>query len=238
VSVFGNLLRIVEAGGEAAGSLEIASTSPNDARAFAEKAEKNSGRDLDKEIPNFDKNFLVAKGLASEGSTQRHNMPVIDTADVKELQRRLESGDLDIRGPWAKDTNPSNPFPQGLSGEKAKEWLSDGIKDGSKSDDVVHCSLTSVRIGDLMPIQRQIYFDKSMGATAKSGVSSTRSFLASTVFIISSDNHIIDGHHRWLSGLLIDPNMTVKALKIDLPIKTLLPLLVSYGDAIGNQRNA
>ena len=42
-------------------------------------------------------------------------------------------------------------------------------------------------------------------------------------FVVSGDNFIIDGHHRFLSALLIDPNMKINALSIDLPIKKLLP---------------
>jgi hypothetical protein len=58
-----------------------------------------------------------------------------------------------------------------------------------------------------------------------------------TFFITSADNFIIDGHHRWLSGIVLDPNLKVNTLSIDLPIKDLLPMAIAYGDAIGNKRN-
>jgi hypothetical protein len=58
-----------------------------------------------------------------------------------------------------------------------------------------------------------------------------------TFFITSADNFIIDGHHRWLSGIVLDPNLKVNTLSIDLPIKDLLPMATAYGDAIGNKRN-
>jgi len=57
------------------------------------------------------------------------------------------------------------------------------------------------------------------------------------VFIMSKDLYIIDGHHRFLSGVLLDPNMQINALIIDLPIAKLLPLTLSYSDAVGNKRN-
>jgi len=94
-------------------------------------------------------------------------------------------------------------------------------------------------ISSLKPIQKQIYFDKSMGMTIKNGVKNTANFLkGKTFFVTSTDNFIIDGHHRYLSGMLVDPKMKVNCLSIDMPIKELLPMSLAYGDVIGNKRNA
>ena len=57
-------------------------------------------------------------------------------------------------------------------------------------------------------------------------------------YVISSDNRIIDGHHRFLSAVLVDPGIKVSALEIDMPIRKLLPMTLAYTDAIGNVRNA
>ena len=54
---------------------------------------------------------------------------------------------------------------------------------------------------------------------------------------IKKDNRIIDGHHRFLTTVLINPKIKVNCLKIDLPIRELLPLTLAYTDAIGNVRN-
>lgn len=112
--------------------------------------------------------------------------------------------------------------------------------DGGKStDDVIKVKKAKVAVGKLKPIQKQIYFDKSIADVIKFGVSASNNFLfGKSFFIISSDNYIIDGHHRYLSSILLDPKGSVNALVIDLPIKTLLPLTLAYGDAIGNSRNA
>ena len=58
-----------------------------------------------------------------------------------------------------------------------------------------------------------------------------------SILILSADLYLLDGHHRLLSAMLIDPKMKLKALIIDLPIKKLLPLTIAYGDSIGNKRN-
>jgi hypothetical protein len=166
-------------------------------------------------------------------------MPVINDGDVKKFQKRLEDGTIDINKPFAKDPEVgSNPFPEGLSGLKAKNWLEKGLKDGSKTDDIIDVSITKIAVKDLKPIQRQIYYDKSMGETIKQGVDKSINFVTNkSFFIISGDNYIIDGHHRYLSALLLDPSAKVNALKINLPINKLLPMATAYGDAIGNKRN-
>jgi hypothetical protein len=222
-------------GGQEAGKLEIDSTPLAKAREFAEK----KGFNLDEEIPNFNENYKKAQSLSKLGKTKRKDMPVINDDDVKKFQARLEKGTIDINKPFAKDPDVGkNPFPEGLSGLKAKKWLEKGLRDGSKTDDIIDVTITKVPVSKLKPIQRQIYYDKSMGETIKQGVKNSINFVTNkSFFIISGDNYIIDGHHRYLSALLLDPKAKVNALKIELPIRKLLPMATAYGDAIGNKRN-
>tara|TARA_Y100000310_G_C20507004_1_gene726905 strand:+ start:211 stop:1017 length:807 start_codon:yes stop_codon:yes gene_type:complete len=225
---------MVEAGGEAAGKMELLSTSYEDALKFA--VEKKF--DVDG-VKDFEANFKAAQSAAKRGKTKRKDMPVIDDADVKKLQARLQKGTLDITKPFHKDTDPKDPFPTGLQGLDAQEFMKRGLKDGSKTDDIVPVSIKKKKISDLIPIQKQIFYDKSMEATAKFGIKGTTDFVSNkSFFVTSDDNFIIDGHHRFLSAMLLDPNMKINALSIDLPIKKLLPLAVAYGDALGNKRNA
>ena len=224
---------IKEAGGQKAGNLELVHTSPEQARDYAEN---ELMMDLDKEIPDFDKNYKFAQEKAKIGWTFRADMPVITDSDIKDLQFRLKKGLIDIRKPFSGDF-PDDPFPEGLSGKKAQEWLKAGLKDGKTDDDVVSVKMKKIKIWDLKPIQKQIYFDKGIEGIANFGVEKSIKFYQSTYFITSVDNFIIDGHHRFLGSTLIDPYMNVKIISIDLPIKKLLPMTRSYGDAIGNKRN-
>jgi hypothetical protein len=230
---------VAEAGGQAAGKMELVKTDVSKAREHAEKAFAAKDRVLDDELPGFDAAYNKAKKIAGSGKTKRKDMPVISETDVKNLQRSLKSGSIDIKAPR---TNSGNPFPKGLTAATGKQWLENGLKrnDGESKDDVVNVKLGKVKIGDLKPIQQQIYFDKSVGDIANFGAAGTKSFATSkgNTFIISSDKRIIDGHHRYLAGVLVDPSMMVNALIIDLPIKELLPLTLSYSDAVGNQRNS
>ncbi len=233
------LKRYITEEGEEAGKMEIINTSLEDARVYIDKVFHDNGSSLDEQLPDFDKNFEKVKTMASLGHTKRKEMPVIDEKDVKRLQNHLKKGEIDIQAPFSDDTDQTDLFPEHLSGKEALHWLHNGKEkwDGDKDDDNIKVGKVKVTVGDLKPIQKQIYFDKSSNGFKGNTAESTTKFLTKSVFIVSSDNHIIDGHHRYLSAMLVDPKMKVSALKIDMPISQLLELSVSFGDAVGNKRN-
>ena len=232
---------LAEAGGAEAGKLELLSTNLNVARSYAKKMFEKGGQDFEKQMPNFDKNYTLAQKSARLGFAKRKDMPVIDNRDVRLLQKRLSSGSIDINKPFAKNELPDDPYPQGLNKKTGDVWVSSGLakSDGDPKDDVVKVSSQSIAVGNLKPIQAQIYFDKSIKKVSQDGVEKSRNFLTSknNNFVVSKDNRIIDGHHRFLTTVLIDPKIKVNCMKIDLPIKELLPLTLAYTDAIGNVRN-
>jgi len=223
-------------GGATAGVLEIHSTSI--ARAV-EYAQNVLGDKYD-EIGKFASNYKFAQSQASQGWARRKDMPVITSRDIHEFQNRLQQGFIDLKAPFAPGTNKSKPFPSGLKGDYAKQWLQNGLAkfDGSPSDDRIKVESRRLAVGILKPIQKQIYVDKSINAMNRDTLAGTKNFLSTqTIYITSSDNYIIDGHHRYLSAMLLNPKMNVQTMAINLPIKELLPMAVAYGDAIGNKRN-
>jgi len=236
---------IMSEAGQEAGKLELVKIDLKTAIEAGNEIFNKQNKDLYKEIPNFDKNFLFAQKQAGIGKTLRKDMPVIDGKDVKAFQDRLKNGTIDINEPHSPHSTFSlathDPFPEGLSGTEAKEWLMNGMlhRDGDAKDDMVKVLNEKVAVGKLKPIQKQIYFDKAMKDTASFGADGSRNFLENqTFFIVSVDNFIIDGHHRYLAGIMLDPKMKVNVVKVNLPIKQLLPLSLAFGDAIGNKRNA
>lgn len=224
-----------KSGGQAKGSLEIHSTSVEKAAVYASMILG----DKFKELPNFNVNYKLAKERASYGWALRRDMPVITSRDVHEFQNRLQQGFIDLKAPFAPGTG-RNPFPTGLSGKQAEQWLENGLAkyDGDANDDRVTVKSKRVEVGSLKPIQKQIYVDKAVAMLARGTLDSTRSFLQNqTTYITSSDGYIIDGHHRYLAAILLNPNMKVQTIAIDLPIKILVKLALAYGDSIGNKRN-
>jgi hypothetical protein len=230
-----------EAGGAKAGKLELLSTSINVAKSYAKKMFEKGGHDFEKQMPDFDRNYTLAQRSAKLGFAQRKDMPVISNNDVRLLQKRLSSGSIDINKPFAKNELPDDPYPQGLDQKTGKVWVNSGLAkaDGDPKDDIVKVSNEKIAVGNLKPIQAQIYFDKSIAKVSRDGVESSLNFLTSknNNFVVSKDNRIIDGHHRFLTTVLINPKIKVNCLKIDLPIRELLPLTLAYTDAIGNVRN-
>ncbi len=102
----------------------------------------------------------------------------------------------------------------------------------------VRTSKGKMNITSMKPTQYQIYIDKSLGGIIKNGSSKTRKFLTSgTFFILSSDDYIMEGHHRFLTGILFDPTMQSKYFKVDMGKDQLLKFLKSHSESLGNTCN-
>jgi hypothetical protein len=93
-------------------------------------------------------------------------------------------------------------------------------------------------VRDLQPIQAQIYADKSIDGTMSHGIESTRQFLQGAHLFVSKELHILDGHHRWLSGMLIEPSLEVPLFVVDEEEMDALRDTLAYSDAAGHGRNA
>jgi hypothetical protein len=95
-----------------------------------------------------------------------------------------------------------------------------------------------MNITSMKPSQYQIYIDKALKGIIKNGVAKTRKFLTSgTFFILSSDDYIMEGHHRFLTGILFDPTMQSKYFKVDMNRDQLLKFLKSHSESLGNTCN-
>lgn len=214
---------IERAGGASAGTHELVKTSSFRAYAFAKTQFKKEGNAINADLPEFTENYEYAQFLAKNGHTKRKDMPVIATKQLKDFQRRLANGSLDIRNPYAPKGAPY--FVAG------KEDF-----DGQRDDDKVKITSERVPVGKLTPIQKQIYIDKSIRHVAED-IKASRKFLGGAQLVVSSDLRIIDGHHRWLTAMLIDPKFKIHVVKIDLAWQELLKISMEYSDNKGNKRN-
>jgi hypothetical protein len=224
-------------GGSKQGTHDIEKTTLEDARSYAENELHKFGRELSKEVTNFDKNYIELKEKAKEGFLKRKDMPVFDKEEINDFQWRLVKGKLDIHPPFAPSTNPDDLFPNGLSGDEAADFLERGWNDGSRSDDIVKVVKIEVKVEDLTPVQNQIWLSKCIPRLAKGGSEERKRWIEGTLFVTSNDNFIIDGHHRYATAMIIDPEMEVTCVSIDLPIMTLIELATSFTDAKGKERN-
>jgi hypothetical protein len=91
-----------------------------------------------------------------------------------------------------------------------------GAEDGDKTDDVVAGKSAEIPVGKLKPAQQEIIVDKAV-SFALGFVNTGEPDLNDMEAIVSNDNYIMDGHHRWAARFLIDPTAKVTVMAIDLP---------------------
>ena len=228
---------IIEAGGQKSGQFEILKVTPNQAYEIAKQYYDNNRLNIDIQIPDFKNNFQLLQNLVRIGWKRRKDMPVIGSKQVKQFQQALKKGKIDIEKPYAEFTNPEDPFPEGLSNEKAKKWLEAGFLDNQIKDDQLKVKKANIRVKDIRPVQNQIYFDKIVERISENTKKQEINNIQQKYLILNNNNFLIDGHHRWASATLLEPDVKLNAIQIDLEVDDLLDLANSYGDAIGNKKN-
>jgi len=126
-----------------------------------------------------------------------------------------------------KEIDPSK-FPNPLV--NVKGFLKKGLGDGDKEDDIVKTKPVQISVSKLKPSQDAIYLGKVLGM-AINGIEG-----GDLGAVISKDNYILDGHHRYAATTLNNPSAKVGGIQSDLMIGDLVPVLRAVGDAMKNKR--
>lgn len=123
-----------------------------------------------------------------------------------------------------------------IPADVAKIAVSSGRKDNNQVDDIVMSKKASIPVNALKPAQTEIIKEKAFGMAIK--------FLnrgewdgVDLEAIISSDNYIMDGHHRWAAISLIDPKAKIAGTVINLPGVALVSVLNIVTKAMGKSGN-
>jgi len=233
-----NILELIEAVSEGGFKLNIATLPLTKARAYAEAEFEKAGKDLNKEIPNFDKNYIeLQKACKKAIDIPRKEMPVIEPKDFPKFKDDLGKGQVDIFAPYAKGKLFT---PKGLEKNKkaADEWIVLGFKDNHPTDDKIKAIITREAANKLLPSQSQIWLEKLVGNIIKFGLPITGSSVTEATVISSSDGYILDGHHRYGQAMLANPGVGMKTLVVPVDVKTLIKVGRSYGNALGNKQKA
>ena len=110
----------------------------------------------------------------------------------------------------------------------AEKLVGAGLEDGEQSDDVVAASGGGFPVRDLKPSQTSMDINKA-AAFAIAAILKTKPFPegpgGDLSAIISSDQHIMDGHHRWIASGMVDPDASVSGEVVDFPAKQLIAAL-------------
>lgn len=152
-------------------------------------------------------------------------------------KRRLFEDD-DIFGKPSTDAVPLSAIDK-----KAAQFANagGGEKDNDPDDDKVSFSKVSVAAGKLKPSQKEVVPAKAVAfailallkkAPMESGPG------GDLQAIISKDNYIMDGHHRWAATFLVDPSAALVATQIDLPGGALVTALNVVTKGMGRSGNS
>tara|TARA_R110001592_G_scaffold58770_2_gene177882 strand:- start:2407 stop:3516 length:1110 start_codon:yes stop_codon:yes gene_type:complete len=100
-----------------------------------------------------------------------------------------------------------------------------GADDGATDDDTVGSSPANESVKDLLPSQTSMNTEKAV-CFALAALDKQKPFLTGPggdlEAVISSDNHIMDGHHRWVASGMVDTSAQVQGVRVEFPA---LPLL-------------
>ena len=228
---------LFEDGGESPGKKEVLKTSTKEATKYFSK---KLDLDIEDKIPNFVKNYkLLRAKLNVHGSEPRKDMPVVSYKQVKEFQKHLTDGFLDIKEPFNKEIeNLLGRFPNSLSDKQKEMWKKAGSGDGSHLDDVVDAKIMEIAAQDLKPVQEQIYLSKVRDNFKKKGIPHSGHLTTTKTLIVDKNNMIIDGHHRWTAIMIADPSIKMTVLKVDLDMNILIKVSKTFGVSLGNKQNS
>ena len=125
--------------------------------------------------------------------------------------------------------------------DAAKAAIGAGKKDGDDKDDVaVIKSGASFSAGELKPSQKEV-IPKKATEFAFSAIMKIKPMESGPGgdlgAIVSADNFIMDGHHRWAATILVDPGAKLKGTQIMLPGQALVSALNVYTAGIGKSGN-
>ena len=107
----------------------------------------------------------------------------------------------------------------------AKQNVTKGRQDGDPKDDVIDVTPNATfPVSQLKPSQSSMNIGKAMGMAISmlAGKMETGGNLGA---FISNDNHIMDGHHRWVATSMVDPSKEVGGYLVDFPGTDLIRLL-------------
>lgn len=154
-------------------------------------------------------------------------------------QRKLREGlqkALDVLEEKADPAKfPEDKFPFKLSDAgkvgqaRATELTTSGDDDGNETDDVIPAVAGSKSCKELKPSQSSMNAEKAMcfalGAITKYPKMFPDGPGGDLGAIITSDNHIMDGHHRWIASGMVDPNAQVGGFIVEFPARQMIAAL-------------
>ena len=141
---------------------------------------------------------------------ERSSMPQVMDTSVKKLLASSDPKDV-LKGKAAVAAGADPKADKPIMELMLESMRSAGVevKDGKKRAEILKAT------------QREIKAGKAYGM-ADSYFKGTFDPAADVKIVISSDGHILDGHHRWASLLIADPKREMQVIQVDLPMREFL----------------
>ena len=129
-------------------------------------------------------------------------------------------------------------FPMNLSAVD-QEFASRAVNTEPSDEDTIPVTGASEPVQKLKPSQSSMNIDKAM-AQAIAMILGDMELGGNINAFISADDHIMDGHHRWVATAMVDPSKPVGGYKVDFPADKLIAILNAitvgkYGETTGKE---
>ena len=91
----------------------------------------------------------------------------------------------------------------------------------------VECLKTSMEVGEITPVQKEINLDK-IDSMKRKHLEGAIDLSNGKTVMVSGDEHLVDGHHRWYALKDLDVTNKIDVVIIDAPILELISLMKEY----------
>ena len=130
---------------------------------------------------------------------------------TKETLKKIIEEEVENFNKFLQEKVDPKRFPTKLSQvnpEIAKQVTTQGKNDGDETDDAKDVNVKEYSVSELKPSQSSMNLPKSLGMLVAmiNGKMPSGGNLGG---FISSDNFIMDGHHRWVSTAMLNPKLKV-----------------------------
>jgi hypothetical protein len=88
-----------------------------------------------------------------------------------------------------------------------------------KEENEINSEIKKIQIDFLHPIQNEIFLSSVLNNISDSEILEK---IKNSLFICSSDLFLLDGHHKWVSSMILDPKITITVLQINLTLNEVL----------------
>jgi len=114
-------------------------------------------------------------------------------------------------------------FPTNLS-QVDQDFARRVVSTDPSEEDTIAVTGASEPVQKLKPSQSSMNIEKAM-AQAISMIAGDMELGGNINAFISNDDHIMDGHHRWVATAMVDPSKPVGGYKVDFPADKLIAVL-------------